>query len=493
MDRMAASKKNDIRNRGLSSPTPSYCDVPEEHGEQEMDPLAVVDDADVSDGASFSGVSGEDDSSEDGSGESDSLFGSESGEEEVKKPIRARIQRAKASTVVAGDSHEAHECDKLLREAGVPSGLPCAAPKESPLPAEPDDSRLPPSVTKCMPQPPSIGWKPSIRAVMNDRLERNGSAGTVVIKRDVQYRVQRYFPTQHGARMEDAIDFYSTPTDLACLWCTEPFETPPIPKAERFRTCAGVYWFEVSGQYCSPSCALASCGPKERPVMHHLIRVVYGVKSRVDECIKPVIVSAAPPREALRKFGGQYTIEEFRATGAVSIEASITSLPFLPVNAGIEEVERVDTVFAEALNPEQLDVALKQGVPSPFAPQHQYHSARGRRHTPASLFRGRGRGRGGGQRGRGRALSNKGFSVPQTGKRRYTAGSGSTTKRQRLDDGNGSLPNIGTRSGSMTSQRSIEDQLRLSSERLKLQRQELAPVIKKRGQKKTLMSYMKRG
>ena len=95
-----------------------------------------------------------------------------------------------------------------------------------------------------------------------------------------------------------------TNTDIACFWCTCNFEGTPafIPVKEEFGT------YHVYGNYCSPQCALAfllnehldtHVRWERMSLLHRMHRM-------------PGRLYPSPPRESLTKYGGPFTIEQFR-------------------------------------------------------------------------------------------------------------------------------------------------------------------------------------
>lgn len=149
----------------------------------------------------------------------------------------------------------------------------------------------------------------------------------------------------------DTTRFYSEPTELCCLWCTEPINGVPIPMPVRYRanrTDRDDWIFYVAGQYCNFACMLAAY--RQRPIAHtsnrsdQLARTLmwksYGVPFTAE-------VHPAPDPASLAKFGGIYTTEQFRATGMTGVRSSVVALPFLPFSAGITEIESIDVTITE--------------------------------------------------------------------------------------------------------------------------------------------------
>lgn len=198
-----------------------------------------------------------------------------------------------------------------------------------------------------------IGFLNGLEAELEAREARYRSLGIkreeAYVRKGVVVRSNRFIPV--SAAYSD--DFYEHPTDRACLWCTEGFETLPVPLPVRY--CANTDVYMVTGQYCSPSCALAAVESTGtvyhrdniRPIVHSMFRRMYGLRGSLE-------IIAAPPREALAKFGGRMSVEQFRATGGLGILTRLVTPPMYPFSAGVEEVERVKTVVVERMDNDEV-------------------------------------------------------------------------------------------------------------------------------------------
>lgn len=111
------------------------------------------------------------------------------------------------------------------------------------------------------------------------------------------------------------VRYHGHTTATHCWYCAHriPAETKPVPvvvRYERVRQC-----FVLQGQYCSYACGLAdirqslAARPASRSMTltRHFYRIRYGVRHRIPP---------APPKTMLKKFGGDMSIEEFRALTA---------------------------------------------------------------------------------------------------------------------------------------------------------------------------------
>jgi len=122
-------------------------------------------------------------------------------------------------------------------------------------------------------------------------------------------------------------------TNLYCLWCCHPFDTPPVPlplKLVRNK-------FFVDGCFCSFNCSAAYNFDKSYPdkwerysLLHLLYKKIYETSFRK--------ILLAPPKEVLKVFGGHMSITEYRKN-LITNEKSfkIISPPIISIIPKIEE------------------------------------------------------------------------------------------------------------------------------------------------------------
>lgn len=97
-------------------------------------------------------------------------------------------------------------------------------------------------------------------------------------------------------------------TNIWCWWCCHPFDTIPrfLPtKHDEIRN-----RFQVIGNFCSWSCVKAydineNQNNNGKMLLSSLVKTIHGKTHKIH---------SAPPRAALKVFGGDMTIEEFRRT-----------------------------------------------------------------------------------------------------------------------------------------------------------------------------------
>lgn len=143
---------------------------------------------------------------------------------------------------------------------------------------------------------------------------------------------------QHSVFNKDALyQRWPESTDIACFHDTEPFEGTPVFLPETYHPTQGVY--EGFGVFCSPACAKAFLvdrpSYKKSQVMLHMnamLREIFGITD-------PIV--QAPSRFSLKKFGGPYSIDEFR-NKSKSIRV-LTHTPPIITHAMVFEERPVDS------------------------------------------------------------------------------------------------------------------------------------------------------
>lgn len=125
--------------------------------------------------------------------------------------------------------------------------------------------------------------------------------------------------------------------DVWCMWDGHPFENKPFHLPEYYHN----ETYYVTGYFCSPNCALAhnlyylkdSKVHQRRALVIKMYREMMGIP--LDEIIELV---EAPPREALSRFTGDMSIDQFRkASSLLTKEYIIYHPPIKPSLPVIEE------------------------------------------------------------------------------------------------------------------------------------------------------------
>lgn len=121
-------------------------------------------------------------------------------------------------------------------------------------------------------------------------------------------------------------------TDVCCYWCTEPFSTPPLGLPERK---IGNVFF-VKHCFCDFPCMASYNFEKKDALMWERYALIMLMRKSMYNLNQDVKVFLAPPREALTKFGGKYTIEEFRNLHK-SKSIKVMSHPIIHIQTYLEE------------------------------------------------------------------------------------------------------------------------------------------------------------
>lgn len=130
---------------------------------------------------------------------------------------------------------------------------------------------------------------------------------------------------------------HERPADCVCWHCCHPFEGCGFRLPRIFDPSENVY--HVYGWYCSANCAKAYILEHstfdrgyQMNVFVRLLREVYGIDESITE---------APPRMALRMFGGPFDIEAFRAQKNICL---LTTPPFVAYCMLIEERQPISSM-----------------------------------------------------------------------------------------------------------------------------------------------------
>ena len=133
---------------------------------------------------------------------------------------------------------------------------------------------------------------------------------------------------------------YTQTNDFLCWHCAAPFDTPPYPAPTSVDPASQE--FHVEGNFCSFGCAKAwilECNRFDSrcrmTLLKQLAQLYYGYS--VDSIVP------APPRICLTQFGGNMTIDEFRA---VTSHVSVASPPFLPIKQVVHTRDPHNTTWS---------------------------------------------------------------------------------------------------------------------------------------------------
>lgn len=114
--------------------------------------------------------------------------------------------------------------------------------------------------------------------------------------------------SEWSAEKGEAVPGWPTRTEVCCFWCCHPFDSVPIPAPRSYHP-RKKRW-RVGGTFCSWACAKAYMLDRPNYQQASLLPLLrkHATGLPVSSGIKP-----APPKTALKMFGGPMTIEQFRA------------------------------------------------------------------------------------------------------------------------------------------------------------------------------------
>lgn len=127
-------------------------------------------------------------------------------------------------------------------------------------------------------------------------------------------------------------------TDVSCWWCCHEFEDVPLGFPLHY--VAQTKKFRVRGVFCSFACMVAYKNDLKMHKCEHLVKYLY--KRLTGEFPTLLELKPAPPRCALKKFGGELSIDEFRQTTSKSKIYKMVEYPMFVAREYVEEVDIVD-------------------------------------------------------------------------------------------------------------------------------------------------------
>jgi hypothetical protein len=135
-----------------------------------------------------------------------------------------------------------------------------------------------------------------------------------------------------------------TKTNICCWWCTYQFDNLPTYLPEKYSDDK----FYVSGCFCSFNCAGAynlSLGDNKVWNRYSLLKLLYyNINKNNISSINDIEINIAGSKELLEKFGGPFTITEYRKNSKIlGREYHKLIPPFLPINFGFEEITNSKT------------------------------------------------------------------------------------------------------------------------------------------------------
>lgn len=135
--------------------------------------------------------------------------------------------------------------------------------------------------------------------------EKKEDLNNLLSNLDIKTKERRIYTT-----MQQFIDEWPNSTDINCFWCCHKFESTPCSIPESLTNDL----FKVKGCFCSFNCATAYLFSKEsnKNSIWEKYSILHLLRNKLMKINDNSIIKPAPPREALKSFGGYLTINEFR-------------------------------------------------------------------------------------------------------------------------------------------------------------------------------------
>lgn len=157
------------------------------------------------------------------------------------------------------------------------------------------------------------------------------------VRKDVQDKKRKkgYFEVYYDLlHNKDWLD----KTDISCWWCCHGFDTVPLGLPVQFLSQHGK--FRVRGVFCSFPCLVSYKNELKLHKYEYLIKYLF--KKITGDFATKNDMKPAPPRCALKMFGGELTIDEFRASFTNHKIYKMVEYPMFISRDYVEEVDIVD-------------------------------------------------------------------------------------------------------------------------------------------------------
>lgn len=189
-----------------------------------------------------------------------------------------------------------------------------------------------------------------IEQLLHDMKKKTEKEPTVTDEKEIQNtnRKKGYFQLLHKFVQNSE---WLEKTDCCCWWCCHKFDTVPlglpIEYMNKFKK------FRVRGVFCSFACMTAYKNDRnDMPNASYLIR--YLQMKLTGEGLPGEPIDPAPPRCALKMFGGELTVDEFREA---TKQQRIYKMVEYPMFISRDYVEEVDIANIKSANTKLFDDA----------------------------------------------------------------------------------------------------------------------------------------
>lgn len=164
---------------------------------------------------------------------------------------------------------------------------------------------------------------------------------------------------------------YPESTDIHCWWCCHPFTGRPVGFPKKMHGMGDC--FQTIGCFCSFHCA--SAYGKRDPELQHSLALLSGLcrastfAPSDDNTKMPAgvltLIRPAPPREALKMFGGEMSIADFREAGVCGKPWRLISAPMMPWPMYAEEIMAKQGTTSFTRNGMQRTIEIRKSTEHP--------------------------------------------------------------------------------------------------------------------------------
>lgn len=139
-------------------------------------------------------------------------------------------------------------------------------------------------------------------------------------------------------------------TDICCWWCCHSFDT--IPLGMPFRYLNDQHKFRTKGCFCSIACMISWFNNSIYRTDTKIYTLIKNLHKRLTGSEGSQILSEAPPRETLRIFGGELTIDQFRKRSDGNGKLfKMIHYPMIVTKEFVEEIDLLNLKIHNKQNP----------------------------------------------------------------------------------------------------------------------------------------------
>lgn len=151
-----------------------------------------------------------------------------------------------------------------------------------------------------------------------------------------KYRKAWRLRKQEETLQQRGVITWPSETKSCCWWCCHSFDSIPVPLPTHYDQ--KLHLFSVRGIFCSWGCAKAY-SLVEGSVIYRQSELLTMLRRRIEG--KTISIKAAPYRNQLKMFGGDMSIDEFRAASATECAQNMLSVNFAINHHGLKFIPQI--------------------------------------------------------------------------------------------------------------------------------------------------------